>query len=142
MLDSLLIVRGEEARTFRLGVGIDLTHPANEALSLITPATAEFKTAAPPSGPSSSWLFHVDSKNVVATHWAPIVEEKSVVGFRARIQEVYGRAAKVTLSTFRNVASAVKVDFSGDSIGGCHVEADKISFDISPREWTELEVRF
>ena len=142
MLDTLLIVRGEQARTFRLGVGVDVTHPLQEALGLMTPPTAEFKTAAPPRGPSSSWLFHVDSKNVVATHWSPICEAGSVTGFRVRLQEAYGRAAKVALSTFRSVASATKVDFTGQTIAGCHIEGDKITFEMSPREWTELEVHF
>ena len=142
MLDTLLIARGEQARSFRLGVGVDVTHPLQEALSLMTPPTAEYRNAAPPRGPSSSWLFHVDSKNVVATHWSPICEADDVVGFRVRLQEAYGRAAKVALSSFRNVASATKVDFTGETIAGCHVDGDKITFEMSPREWAELEVRF
>src|SRR5678815_1769652 len=37
MLDSLLITRGETERKFRVGIGIDLTHPMLDAMSLLTP---------------------------------------------------------------------------------------------------------
>jgi len=142
MLDSLLIVRGEQARTFRLGVGIDLKYPLQEALSLMTPPTARFQTAPPPSGPHSGWLFHVDSKNLVATHWEPLYQGQSVAGFRVRLMECYGRAADVTLTAFREVSAGRKVDFLGQTITECESEGDKISFKMQPREWTELEVRF
>ena len=38
MLDTLLVVRGEQERRFRLGVGIDLPQSLPEALSLLAPA--------------------------------------------------------------------------------------------------------
>lgn len=142
MLDTMLLAAGDTTRQFTLGVGIDVTHPLQEALALLTPPTALFQNAPPPASAASGWLFHVDSKNVVATHWQPLVEDAQPVGFCVRLLEAYGRAAKTTLSTFRAAASARKVDFSGNSLSDCEVQADKIRFEMSPREWAQLEVRW
>ena len=37
MLDTLLITRGERQRKFRLGIGVDLSHPLHDALGLFVP---------------------------------------------------------------------------------------------------------
>jgi alpha-mannosidase len=140
VLDTLLLVRGETARHFTLGVGIDLTHPLQDALSLLTPATAAWQQSPPSAGPSSGWLFHVDSKNVIATHWEPICDGAKVIGFRVRLLEAYARAAAVTLTALRNVASAQKTDFEGRPLGECKVKEDKILFDMQPCEWVQVEV--
>lgn len=142
MLDAILIAHGETARSFTLGVGVDVTHPLQEALSLLTPAAAEYQLAAPPSGAASGYLFHVDSKNVVATSWSPIAENDRIAGVRVRLLEAYGRAATVTLTTFRAAASAQKVDFLGQSLGACEVEKDKVKIPLTAGEWAEVEVRW
>ncbi|MEQ8788547.1 MAG: hypothetical protein RIC55_19715 [Pirellulaceae bacterium] len=141
MLDSLLIVRGERQRKFRLGIGIDLTHPMQDAISLITPTAAVAQQAASPQ-PPSSWLFHFDNKNVVATHWAPLVEEGRVAGFRVRLLETSGRTSRVGLSTFRSVAAARKLDFRGQSVADLKIEDDKIRIDLASHQWVEVEARW
>ena len=141
MLDTLLAVRGEGATTFRLGIGLDLTHPMQEALSFLTPAAEVFQEGRGPQGPASGWLFHLDSKNVIATHWQPLVTEGNVTGFSVRLLEVYGRAAAVTLSAFRDVKEAKKVDLLGEPISDCKVSGDKIELEMSPKEFAALEIR-
>jgi alpha-mannosidase len=140
MLDTLLVVRGETARKFSLGVGIDLTHPLQDALSLLAPATAVWQQATPHAGPSSGWLFHIDSKNVIATHWEPICDGPKVTGLRVRLLEAHDRAAAVTLTALRKPSSARKTDFTGQTLGDCKVDADKIQFDMQPCEWAQVEV--
>ena len=49
MLDSLLVVRGETARRFSLGVGVDLPQPAAAALEFVTPETCCFDGGPPPT---------------------------------------------------------------------------------------------
>ena len=74
MLDTLLVVRGETARRFELAIGVDVPQPAAAALDFVTPATlVEGDFSAPAS--VSGWFFHLDSKNVVATHWQPIADD-------------------------------------------------------------------
>jgi alpha-mannosidase len=141
MLDTLLITRGERGRKFKVGVGIDLTHPLHEALGLLVPRTVA-RNSAPPSSSASGWLFHLDAKNVVMTSLAPLVEENRVVGFRARLLETAGRPANLSFSSFRGVQSAETVDFLGQSLCPCKVEAGKIQLSLAASEWVEVVARW
>jgi alpha-mannosidase len=142
MLDSLLIVRGESGRKFRMGIGLDLNHPMQAAIDLLTPAVATQQVAATPLPAASSWLFHLDAKNVVATHWEPIAEAGNIVGFRVRLLETAGRPVRAMLSSFRNVKHARQVDFQGNSLGDCKVDDGRIRLDFTAGEWIEVEGRW
>ncbi|MBI2478392.1 MAG: hypothetical protein HYV60_07045, partial [Planctomycetia bacterium] len=140
MLDTLLSVRGERQMKFRLGLGVDLPQPHNEALGLLAPATFVFQTASAPKSGDSSWLFHIDARSVVATHWEPVVEGDTIAGVRVRLLETSGRAARARLSAFRPVRSARRLDFKGDSRGECQLNEDRVQLELSAGEWIELEV--
>jgi alpha-mannosidase len=142
MLDSLLIVRGERERTFQLGIGIDVAHPIHEAMSLLAPETTVYETAAPPAPNTSSWLFHIDARNVVATHWEPLITEGRVEGFRVRLLETAGRPARAALSSFRNVCKARQVNFLGEPLADCPLEDGKIRLELTAHEWVEIEARW
>jgi len=141
-LDSLLVVRGEKARKFQLGIGIDLTHPMQEALGMMAPPAVVEKTAAPPSPSDSSWLFHIDAKNVVATHWEPVIEEAGVAGYRVRLLETEGRSASVGLSSFRPATSARQIDFQGQTLCECKVEDGRARLEMTGHEWIEVQVLY
>ncbi len=139
-LDTLLVVRGETARRFRLGVGIDLTHPMPAALGFLAPQTMLSPVASPPV--PSGWLFHLDVRNVLATHWEPLSSEGRVDGFRVRLLETDGRRVRLGLRCFRPVASAQKI-LSGDTPPDeLPVKADLITMSLGPHEWAEVEARF
>ena len=142
MLDTLLIVRGERSRRFQLGIGIDLKHPLQEALSLMTPPTNLFQTASPPAPASSGWLFHVDARNVIASHWEPLVEDGRVVGFLVRLQETGGRPAKAGLQCFRAVSTARQTDFCGNPMDDCPIEDGKIQVQFAAHQWVQVEARW
>jgi alpha-mannosidase len=142
MLDTLLIVHGERCRTFQFGIGLDLKHPMQEALSLLTPDTVLCQAALPPGPNSSGWLFHVDSRNVTATHWEPLVEEGQTAGFRVRLLETGGRAVKAGLSCFRTVRSARRMRFQGEALGDCPITEGKIEVQLAAHEWAEVEARW
>jgi alpha-mannosidase len=142
MLDTLLIVHGESCRNFRFGIGLDLKHPMQDALGLMTPATVHCQTAPPPAPASSGWLFHVDSRNVIATHWEPLVEEGRAAGFRVRLLETGGRSAKTGLSCFRPVRTARRMKFLGESLGDCPIHDGKIEVQLAAHEWAEVEGRW
>jgi alpha-mannosidase len=152
MLDTLLVVRGETARRFSLAVGVDLPNPAAAAVEFITPCAALFDDGSPPAT-SSGWFFHLSAKNVVATHWQPLVDtgapesatdgaQRAITGFRARLLETAGRAGRVTLRAFRQVAHARQVDFLGETLLEVPVEDDKIMLDFAAHEWIEVEARW
>ncbi len=69
-LDTLLVPRGETERTFRLGIGIDVPNPMAAAIELIAPALTLDDQPSPPT--PTGWLFHLDCRNVLATHWEPL----------------------------------------------------------------------
>jgi alpha-mannosidase len=137
MLDTLLVVPGESARKFRLGVGFDIAHPLAAALSFMAPQTVASGVAAPAS--PSGWLFHLDSRNVSATHWEPIVAAGQVEGFRVRLLETEGRGASVGLRSFRSLGAARRLD---DPPVELPVEGDRVKVEIRPYQWVEVECRW
>jgi alpha-mannosidase len=141
MLDTLLVVRGETERRFRLGIGVGLAQPIAAAMESLDPAMVVPEAAQPASG-STGWLFHIDAKNILATHWETLVEEGVVAGFRMRMLETAGRAGRVQLRAFRPLASARQTDYLGQTLAELTVEEDRIHVDVSANEWVELEARW
>ncbi len=142
MLDTMLVCRGESARRFRLGVGVDLPHPLPRAIELLSPLVPRFENAAPPAGPNTSWLFHLDRRNVMTTHFEPLEEAGRVVGFRARLMETEGRDVRCKLRSFRAPKTARQVDFLGQTLVQLPVEDDAVLIDFTAYEWVEIEARF
>lgn len=135
-LDSLLVVRGETAQWFRIGVGIDIAYPAQAALAFLAPAT---QTLADRPSSVSGWLFHVDAKNVLATHWEPMVKEDRITGFRVRLLETEGRRGELSLRSFRPLSAARKTDYESRSLIELAVRSDTVTMNIGPHEWAQIE---
>ncbi|MHB8864828.1 MAG: hypothetical protein ACYC6N_20670 [Pirellulaceae bacterium] len=142
MLDSLLLVRGERATQFDIGIGLDVKYPWHEATAFLTPPLILPRTAAAPGGPAHGWLFHVDRRNLAATSWTPLIEAGEVSGFRVRLLETAGRTVHARLSAFRSIGTAHKMDFAGQSQGACSVRDGAIELDVGAHEWVELEARW
>ncbi|MEX0713572.1 MAG: hypothetical protein WD278_14540 [Pirellulales bacterium] len=142
MLDSLLVVNGETARRFKMAVGIDLAHPMQHAISLLDPPTVVPAVPRPASGASAAWLFQVDAKNVVATHWEAIRDGQRVAGFRVRLLECEGRGGLVRLRALRALESARQVDFRGEPLVDLPVEGEQATIDMAACEWVEVEARW
>ncbi len=142
MLDTLLSVRGETCHKFRLGLAIDAPNPMTAALGLLAPPVVVPDGGAAPQGPSSSWLFHIDSRNITATHWEPLVEADAVVGYRVRLVETAGRMARTKLRSFHAPKTARQIDFRGRTLVELPVEEDAVHVDFSAHEWVEVEARW
>jgi len=140
-LDTILVVRGETARQFRLGVGIDLAHPAAAAIDFLSPETMIREPVRAPASPSG-WLFHLDVRHVVATHWEPLAEGARLVGFRVRLLETEGLHAPARLRSFRPIAEARRIDFGGQPLDPLPVDADAIALEIRPYQWLAVEARW
>jgi alpha-mannosidase len=141
MLDTLLITRGERARRFRLGIGVDLQHPLHEALGILAPPVVVSDVPRPASG-SSGWLLHLSARNVVTTSLQPLIEGGRVAGFRARLLETAGRPANLAVSAFRAVRSASVVDFHGNTLSECKIDDGKLKLDLASHEWVEVVARW
>ena len=142
-LDCLLAVRGEEATKFRLAIGIDLPQPMPAAMELLSPVVTLAEKAAPPRNATSSWLCRLDTRNVLATHWEPLLSKDGAVqGLRARLLESQGRPVRACLEVFRPIESAQQVDFHGETLAQLSVEEGRVMIDFSAYEWVELEARW
>jgi len=140
-LDSLLVVRGERARRFRLGIGIDVGYCARAALEFLAADNSLVSRHPAPASPSG-WLFHFDARNVLATHWEPVTAQRRTIGFRVRLLETEGRHARTRLRSFRPVESARKTDFLGQGLVGLPVHDDAITIELNRHEWAEVEALF
>lgn len=141
MLDTLLVVRGETQRQFKLAIGVGLTQPIAQAMELFDPVAVLPEAAQPASG-AAGWLFHIDAKNLLATHWETLSEEGRQVGFRLRMLETAGRAGRVQVRAFKALASARQTDYLGRTLGELAVDDDRVNLDVSAYEWVELEARW
>jgi alpha-mannosidase len=141
MLDTLLVVAGETARRFRYGIGLDLPHPIQQALDLANPVVMVADAPRPAGASASNWLFHVDAKNVVATHWSTIRAGDKIVGFRARLLETAGLAGRVRLRALRDFEHARHVDFRGETLAELPTAGDCVTIDMAAFEWVEIEAR-
>jgi alpha-mannosidase len=140
-LDTLLLVRGETARSFRLGIGIDLEHPMAAALDFLAPQTAVIQSPAPGCS-HSGWLFHLAARTVIATHWQPKHQGGQLAGFSVRLLETEGRRVRTHLRACRGVRGARKVDFAGQELGALRVDGDRIDLEFGPYEWAQVEADF
>ncbi|MEN6557074.1 MAG: hypothetical protein ABFC54_02725 [Thermoguttaceae bacterium] len=142
-LDTLLIVEGETARQFRLGIGIDPKHPVSAALNFLAPPATRVDQPQPST--TAGWLFHLDCRNVLAGDWTPIFSSPTdgrLAGFRVRLLETDGRMVRVGLRCFRNVVQARQRSADDGSWFDLETQGDRIDVPIGPHQWIELEGRF
>ncbi len=147
MLDTLLAVHGESAKSIRLGIGVDVPHAWMAALDLLAPPIVRSELFAPPSPVNYGWLFSLDAKNAVVTHWSPLPAGDSptptkVAGFRIRVLETEGRGGRAQLRCFRAPTSAQRTDFLAQPVGSLAVEADRVILELGAYEWIQAEVRW
>ncbi|MFC1758959.1 hypothetical protein ACFL2H_09350, partial [Planctomycetota bacterium] len=138
--EAPMLVDGETSREFEFGIGIDLANPARDAIDFLSVPTVAHDIAIP-SEAQTGWLFHIDSKNVVATSWHAIEDEKQR-GFRVRIVETTGRPAQINIKAFRDIASARKIDFENETVCDCAVKGDAFTVNLDGHEWAEVEGLF
>jgi alpha-mannosidase len=142
MLDALLLVRGETARRFRLGIALEHAQPWQASEELTAPSPLVPGAYPPPVGANSGWLFHIDTRHVSVTHWAPLIEAGEPIGFQARLLERAGHGGSVNLRTFRDVASAHRLTLAGQRAEELSVEGDRIGIEMSGHEWVQVEARW
>jgi hypothetical protein len=144
MLDTMLVVRGEGQRRFRLGIAVDHPQPMQAAVEWMSPIVAVRERAPPPRGGASASLLQLDAPNVIATHWEPLAsaDGSAIEGYMVRLQETSGRAAKARLTSTRRPKSARQVNFVGETLADLKVEEDAVWIDLTAYEWAQVEVRW
>lgn len=141
MLDTLLISKGETRRKFRYGIVVESAHPAADAQAFMAPLVPILGAPKPASG-TSGWLFHVDAKNMQATHWESIVDADKVTGFRVRLLETEGASGRIRLRTIRPVKESRVVNTRGETLSTAETTDTGLALEIGAYEWIEVEARY
>lgn len=141
MVDTLLVSAGETQRSFRYAVGFELAHPMQDALAIVSPTVVVPGARRPTGSHNSTWLFHVDAKNVVVTHWQAKRDDAQGPLVRVRLAETEGLAGRVRLRAVRDVAQARHIDFRGQTLAELPVAGDCVTIDVAPFEVVEIETQ-
>ncbi|GAB4138376.1 hypothetical protein [Thermopirellula anaerolimosa] len=140
-LDTLLIVKGETAREFEVGIGLDLRYPLHAALQLIEPPTAMPIGSALPN-PACAWMVHVDVRNVLLTSMSPLTEGDRLTGLRLELWETEGRAGNAVVRFCRPVRSAYRLDLWEREIEPLPAAEDAVTVNFARFQRLAIEVRF
>jgi len=142
MLDTLLVAGAETARSFRLGVVLDLEHPFHAAQDWTGTASVVPTTGGPPAIGSTGWLVKVDHRAVMVTHleFVESTGEGRGWGFIAHLLETGGSASRCRLRFCRNPVWARQADFQGETTVDLPIEGDAVLVDLTPHELARVEV--
>ncbi len=131
-LDTLLVVRDESQRKFRLAYGFDVPAPLRSAIQRIQaptviPLADSFKQ------PLRGWLVDLNSKSVLATEWQALGSDLA----RCRIVETSGKPTRVSLRMFRDIKSAWRVH----DRAAMTVEEGAVALRLAGHEVVEIEIQ-
>jgi alpha-mannosidase len=142
MLDTLLIAGAESARSFALGVVLDLENPAHAVIDAISPTFVVPVEGGPPSNRPTGWLVQVDSKNVVISHFEFVEQTGSDRGWglACHLLETSGHATRCSVRLFRTPSHARQVDFQGDTIIDLTIQDEAVLIDLTPYELARVEI--
>jgi alpha-mannosidase len=151
-LDSVLIAGKEQQHKFGFGLGVNLDYPLTAAISRMTPPCLVKSTARLPKTNESSWLFHFNRRNVVATWWAPVFEKTieqaasgQWAGVKLRLRETEGRDGVLTVRCPRAIGAVERVKFSGESIRSLALAEDSDSsfiIEFGRNDYFEVLIRW
>jgi alpha-mannosidase len=142
MLDTLLVAGAETGRSFRMGVVLDLEHPFQAALDMLTPAPVVPTALGPPALGSRGWLIHLDHKAVAVTHvgFVEATSEGRSWGLVLHLLETSGQSSRCRIRFFRNPTWARQIDFQGELIIDLSLDGDALLIDLTPNELARVEV--
>ncbi|WP_435006251.1 glycosyl hydrolase family 38 [Tundrisphaera lichenicola] len=142
MLDTILLAGAESARTFHLGVALELEHPFPAILDMTAPPLVVSTESGPPRSGPTGWLLQVDHKSVTILRLAfePRTSDGQGWGLVVDLIETAGKAARCRLRAFRDPISARQIDGHGEHIFDLSVERDAALIDLTPHEIARVEV--
>jgi alpha-mannosidase len=142
MLDTLLVAGGETARSFQLGVALDLEHPFPAALDFTAPALVVPVASGPPRSGPTGWLLQVDHKSVAIARleYTSKAGDGNGFGLIADLIETAGKAARCRLRAFRDPKQARQVDGHGEHLVDLTIDGDAVLIDLTPHEIARVEL--
>ena len=142
MIDTLLVAGSESARTFQLGVAVDLEHPFPAILDFTAPTPVVPTDSGPPKSGPVGWLLQVDHKSVaiVRLEFTANSAERGGFGLIADLIETSGKAARCRVRAFRDPVHARQVNGHGDHIVDLSLDGDAALVDLTPHEIARVEL--
>jgi alpha-mannosidase len=142
MLDTLLVVRGESRRRFRLGVGFDSGNSSADALAVQGPSISVADVPLPAASSGQGWLLKVEARNAVATGLEAVTLDDGASAIRCRLLETAGQAGAVRLRCCRPPRRARHVDLHGATLSELRRDDDTVTIDLGACEWAMVELQF
>jgi alpha-mannosidase len=140
-LDTLLMVKEESQQQFRLGIAVNAKNPMFMSYDFLLPHDGfVFPVQSRPKN-LSSWLFQIESHNVVALYWEPVLEEEKLTGYMVYLQETAGRRAHFALRSFVLPKHAAAMDLLGNERKTFKTDADAVLIDMHGHELLPLLVK-
>ena len=142
MLDTLLIAGRETARSFSVGVALELEHPFQAAIDFLAPSYVVPTEQGPPNPAATGWLYQIDHKSVAVTRveYVPATDDGRGWGLAFHLLETAGRSARCRLRTFRNPSWGRQTDFQGEVLVDLPTDNDAVLVDLTPHELARVEV--
>lgn len=143
MLDTLLIVAGEQTRRFRFVIACDEPYPMRPSLEAYVPPVVVETDRGPSLAGPAGWFLKTDAKNVQITSVRPLAAvDDQPPGLRIRLFETEGHVKRVRLSCFKSPTSARLVNLAGNTTTSLSVDADGVTLDLHAYEIVTVELRF
>ncbi len=160
MLDTILLVEGEAARQFQLGVAVDQNYPLRASADFFAPPSVVRTAGVEPAYGRQGWFFHIDVKSVQILEVGPVRPEPTRQesedeefpgtpgspppsgGCTLLIAETEGRMAHGGIRLFRNPRKARKIDARGQTVIDLPIEGDAVVVHLSAFETTLVEILF
>ena len=141
MLDSLLIVEGETARSFDFHLDFDQPVPMRSVLETRRPVVLQQPESRQPGPAQSGWLLGLSSKNVIIarSETQPGPDGATV---RLLLQETEGRATACRLVTARPAAQARVICAHGGLVQQLEPAANGTIIEMGPFQIREVELIF
>jgi alpha-mannosidase len=149
-LDSLLLVEGEDCRSFRFTLDFDQPFPMRTVLETNQPALVLETSASLPAKDNAGWVLRSTAKNMLVTSLegceeavqVPQEGQKESRQLRFLLQETEGRSVVGTIQTARTAKSARLRHPNGSTVQELTVTADGVRLQLSRFEIRELEITF
>ncbi|GHT36540.1 hypothetical protein FACS189427_08350 [Planctomycetales bacterium] len=147
-LDTILAVPQETSiettLDFRYGIGVDMKFPVPAAMEFLAPKAELIQEVNTAPQNNSSWLFHIEAKNVVALNWEPFFDESSTsgkpAGFCVLLLETENRRAHFELKSFLEPVKAAATDFFGNELKPLKTENSSVLIDMHGRELMPIQI--
>lgn len=137
MLDTLLVVAGEQQKQFKFAIAIDVDSSMAEAVSMQSPIYSMNRITSEQA--IAGWVFHLSCKNVVVTSMKPIGSSGKTTGVILRLLETEGRPGKLKLTAPFKIKRARRCKFSGEAAYELPTAGDVATCNFLAAQYFQIE---